>query len=80
MERKNAPDLVLPPPSERAATIDTTLLTEPSARAIIMLISTYPDVVKAAFISLEPATIVTFCFRLTRTPCAPPAPSSRDSC
>ncbi|KAL8284193.1 hypothetical protein RQP46_004942 [Phenoliferia psychrophenolica] len=65
VERKNAPGLVLPPPSERAATINTDLLVEPSARAIVQLLATYPDVVKAAFINLEPATIVTWCFRLT---------------
>ena len=67
VERKNAPVLVLPPPAERAAAINTALLVEPSARAIVALLATYPDVVKAAFVSLEPAAIVTFCFRLTRT-------------
>ncbi|SCV73529.1 BQ2448_7455 [Microbotryum intermedium] len=64
VERKNAPELVLPPPSERPTAIDTFLLTEPKAREIVVLLSTYPHVVKAALINLEPATIVTFAFRL----------------
>lgn len=65
IERKNAPDLVLPPPAERSsATINTALLTEPSAHAIVYLLAQYPDVVKLALKAQEPATIVTFCFRL----------------
>lgn len=67
VERRAAPEIVLPPPSERATTIDTALLCTPAmkpARDIIHLLATYPDVVKAAMINLEPATIVTFCFRL----------------
>ncbi|KAK4706113.1 arginyl-tRNA synthetase, partial [Phenoliferia sp. Uapishka_3] len=65
VERKNAPTLVLPPPSERASTIDTKLLVEPAARDIVALLATYPDVVKTALVNCEPSTIVTFCFRLT---------------
>ena len=64
VERKNAPDVVLPPPAERAAAINTDLLTDTKARDIIVLIATYPDVVKAALKAQEPSTIVTFCFRL----------------
>ena len=65
VERKNAPLVVLPDPSLRPSTIDTTLLTEPKAREIVALLATYPEVIKIALRSLEPSTIVTFCFRLT---------------
>ncbi|GAA5944220.1 hypothetical protein JCM1841_003037 [Sporobolomyces salmonicolor] len=64
VERKNAPEVVLPPPAERPTAIDVSLLTEPKAREIVVLISTYPDVVRAALKSLEPSTICTFAFRL----------------
>lgn len=64
VERKNAPDVVLPTPAERPKAIDTTLLTEAKAREIILLIASYPDIVKNAFRSSEPSTIVTWCFRL----------------
>ncbi|KAM0755895.1 arginyl-tRNA synthetase [Meredithblackwellia eburnea MCA 4105] len=56
VERKNAPTVVLPAPEQRSQ-IDTSVLTEPSARAIVLLLATYPDVVKTAFTSLEPSTI-----------------------
>ena len=65
VERKNAPDLVLPPYALRPTTINTSLLVEPKARDIILLMALYPDVVKSALKGLEPSTIVTFCFRLT---------------
>ncbi|GAA5968819.1 hypothetical protein JCM3765_001276 [Sporobolomyces pararoseus] len=64
VERKNAPELVLPPPSERSSIDISSLASEPKARELVMLISTYPDVVQAALKSLEPATICTFAFRL----------------
>ncbi|GAA5952188.1 hypothetical protein JCM21900_006937 [Sporobolomyces salmonicolor] len=64
VERKNAPEVVLPLPAERPTAIDVSLLTEPKAREIVVLISTYPDVVRAALKSLEPSTICTFAFRL----------------
>ncbi|KWU41404.1 arginyl-tRNA synthetase [Rhodotorula sp. JG-1b] len=64
VERKNAPEIVLPPPSERATAIDVSLLTEPKAREILLLLSEYPNVVRAALKSLEPSTICTFAFRL----------------
>ncbi|GAA5883893.1 hypothetical protein JCM3774_003909 [Rhodotorula dairenensis] len=64
VERKNAPEIVLPPPSERDARIDVSLLTEPKAREILLLLSEYPNVVRAALKSLEPSTICTFAFRL----------------
>lgn len=65
VERRNAPDVVLPAPHLRASTIDTTLLSEPKARDIVILLASYPDVIKVALKVLEPSTIVTFCFRLT---------------
>ncbi|GAA6042570.1 hypothetical protein JCM8097_003136 [Rhodosporidiobolus ruineniae] len=64
VERKNAPDVVLPSPETRPTAINTALLTEPKAREIVLLLASYPDVVKAALKSLEPATICTFAFRL----------------
>ncbi|KAK4053001.1 arginyl-tRNA synthetase [Microbotryomycetes sp. JL221] len=64
VERKNAPEITLPPPEQRTTQIDTSVLTEPKAREIIMLLATYPDVVKTAFKGSEPSTIVTWCFRL----------------
>ncbi|GAA5980906.1 hypothetical protein JCM11641_005480 [Rhodosporidiobolus odoratus] len=64
VERKNAPDLVLPTPAERPSSINVSLLTEPKAREIVLLLASYPDVVKAALKSLEPATICTYAFRL----------------
>ncbi len=73
VERKNAPEVVLPAPEKRAEVINTALLTEPKAREIISLLAVYPDTVKLALKSLEPATIVTWCFRLCREY---PAPAS----
>ncbi|BGP37638.1 arginyl-tRNA synthetase [Rhodotorula kratochvilovae] len=64
VERKNAPEVVLPAPAVRAQEINVALLTEPKAREIVLLLAAYPDVVRAAFKSLEPATICTFAFRL----------------
>ncbi|GJN88844.1 hypothetical protein Rhopal_001815-T1 [Rhodotorula paludigena] len=64
VERKNAPEVVLPPPAERATAINVAHLSEPKAREIVLLLSSYPDVVRAALKSLEPATICTFAFRL----------------
>ncbi|GAA5890801.1 hypothetical protein JCM8208_003054 [Rhodotorula glutinis] len=65
VERKNAPAVVLPPPGERSAAINVALLSEPKAREVILLLASYPDVVKAAFKSFEPATICTYAFRLS---------------
>lgn len=64
VERKNAPEIVLPPPSDRATAIDVSLLQEPKAREILLLLSEYPNVVRSALKSLEPSTICTFAFRL----------------
>ncbi|KAI5476453.1 arginyl-tRNA synthetase [Pseudohyphozyma bogoriensis] len=65
VERKNAPELVLPSVSQRSASINTALLTEPHARNIIILLASYPEVVRGAFLNSEPATITHFCFRLS---------------
>jgi len=64
VERKNAPELVLPAHSERSQLDISSLASEPKARELIMLLATYPDVVQAALKSLEPSTICTFAFRL----------------
>ncbi|TDL16729.1 arginyl-tRNA synthetase [Rickenella mellea] len=62
IERKVAPDVVLPP---SPSLINTSLLVEPKAREIVFLIATYPEVVKASFKNYEPSTIVGFCFNLS---------------
>ena len=59
--RKNPELLPLPAP----AAINTDLLTEPSARDIVFLIGTYPDVVKTALRTQEPSGVVTFAFKLS---------------
>ncbi|KAG0142091.1 hypothetical protein CROQUDRAFT_50757 [Cronartium quercuum f. sp. fusiforme G11] len=66
VERKAAPDHVLPLPTELATTIDTTLVCEdPKARDLLILLASYPDAVKLAYQKLEPSSIVTYCWRLT---------------
>ncbi|KAF9234723.1 hypothetical protein BU15DRAFT_52202 [Melanogaster broomeanus] len=61
MERKNPELLPLPPPSE----IDTSSLVESAhARDIVILLGSYPDVVKTALKTHEPSGVVTFAFRL----------------
>lgn len=60
MARKNPELLPLPP----ASSINTDKLSEPKAQEIVMLLSSYPDVVKNALDKLEPSSVVTFCFRL----------------
>jgi arginyl-tRNA synthetase len=64
LERRVAPDLVL---REDPGAINTDLLTEQHAHNIIMLLATYPDVVRFAARSFEPSTIITFCFLLSHT-------------
>jgi len=66
VERKVADELVLPPPSEIASLINTSLLcSDPKARDLILLLAQYPDAVKMALLKLEASTIVTYCWRLT---------------
>lgn len=40
-------------------------LSEQKARDVVMLLATYPDIVKFAMRELQPSTIVQYCFRLT---------------
>ena len=61
MARKN-PELL---PLSPAASINTDTLSEAKAKEIIMLLASYPDVVKAAIEKLEPSGVVTFCFKLS---------------
>ena len=60
VQRKN-PNIILP---EDFTKINVSLLTEPKAREIIYMLSTYPQVIRDAFIDYQPSTIVTFCFKL----------------
>ena len=60
IQRKVAPQIVL---RTDPLQINTELLSEPKAREIVFLLATYPDVVKTAFKSYEPSTIVSYCFR-----------------
>ncbi|KDQ13808.1 hypothetical protein BOTBODRAFT_133052 [Botryobasidium botryosum FD-172 SS1] len=62
LERTVAPELVLP---SSVSEIDTSLLTEPKARDIVLLLASYPDVVRSSFETREPCTVVKFCFRLS---------------
>jgi arginyl-tRNA synthetase len=62
IERKNPHLIPLPPPSQ----IDTSSLsTSSTARDIVILLGTYPDVVKTALRTHEPSGVVTFAFRLS---------------
>ena len=67
--RKNPELLPLPTadPSDPKSPIDidTDSLTEPKAREILILLASYPDVVKTAMEKYEPSGVVTFCFRLS---------------
>ncbi|KZT54638.1 arginyl-tRNA synthetase [Calocera cornea HHB12733] len=54
--------LVLP---SDVSKINTDLLTEPGARAIIYLLASYPDVVRMALKTYEPSTVVTYLFKLS---------------
>jgi len=59
--RKVAPGIVLRKDISR---INVSLLTEPKVQEIIMLMATYPDVVRSALKLYEASTVVTFCFKL----------------
>ncbi|GAA99174.1 uncharacterized protein L969DRAFT_93636 [Mixia osmundae IAM 14324] len=64
VERKAAPETLLPPYDERASKINTDLLEDPKSHDIVMMLASYPDVVRMAVKAQEPSTIVTFCFKL----------------
>lgn len=51
--------------SEELLSADYSLLTEPQAELLIRLLAQYPDVLRNASKTNEPATIVTYLFRLT---------------
>lgn len=52
-------------PAEKLTEADFSLLTEPQAELLIRLLSQYPDVLRNAMKTNEPATVVTYLFRLT---------------
>lgn len=60
IERKVAPAVVVP---SDISHINFDLLTEPKAREIVVLLGTYPDVVRTALKTYEPSNIVSFCSR-----------------
>ena len=47
-----------------SAAINTCPLSEPKVHEIILLLVTYPDVVRSALKQYEASTVVTFCFKL----------------
>jgi arginyl-tRNA synthetase len=49
------------------ATADLSVLTEPHAVNLIRVISQYPDVVQNTLKTLEPATVLTYLFKMTHT-------------
>lgn len=57
--------LNLPPSPIDMSTLKLDLLSEQKARDVIMLLASWPDVVKAAMKDLQPSTVVQFCFKLT---------------
>ncbi len=64
LERRVASEITLRPDP---ASINTDLLVEQHVHNIVMLIATYPDVVRFAARGFEPSTIITFCFTLSHT-------------
>ncbi|VDC03872.1 unnamed protein product [Peniophora sp. CBMAI 1063] len=61
LTRKNPELLPLPPPSSIKAEL---LQQDKGARDIVMLLGSYPDVIKTTLKNGEPSTIVTFLFKL----------------
>ena len=55
----------LPPSPLDMSTIRLDLITEPKAREVIMLLASWPDIVKAAMKDFQPSTVVQYCFKLT---------------
>ncbi|KAH8925174.1 arginyl-tRNA synthetase [Atractiella rhizophila] len=66
VERKAAPEIVLPPPEDISTSINTDLLTEPAARNVVFLLSHYPEVVINAYEEAQASTLTTYLFKLTR--------------
>ena len=52
---------------KQLSTADFSLLTEPIAEELIRVLAQYPDVLLFALRTLEPATVVTYLFKLTHT-------------
>jgi arginyl-tRNA synthetase len=52
---------------EDIASADLSVLTEPHAVNLIRVISQYPDVVQNTLKTLEPATVLTYLFKMTHT-------------
>jgi arginyl-tRNA synthetase len=52
---------------EEIAKADLSVLTEPHAANLIRVISQYPDVVQNTLKTLEPATVLTYLFKMTHT-------------
>jgi arginyl-tRNA synthetase len=52
---------------EDIATADLSVLIEPHAVNLIRVISQYPDVVQNTLKTLEPATVLTYLFKMTHT-------------
>jgi len=65
VERKAAPEIVLPPHSEILTQINTDHLSEKHARDIVFLLALYPDIVKNSFKENQASTLVTYLFKLT---------------
>jgi arginyl-tRNA synthetase len=62
VERKVAGEVTIPSSS---GLVDTELLAEQKVQEVVLLLATYPDVVRTAAKSYEPSTVVTFCFNLS---------------
>lgn len=59
--RKVAPDIIL---RSDPSTIDTSLLVEPKLWEIVLLLASYPDVLRTSLKLYEASSVVTFCFKL----------------
>lgn len=57
--------LQLPPSPMDVSLLKLDLLTESKARDVIMLLATWPDIVKSAMKDFQPSTVVQYCFKLT---------------
>jgi arginyl-tRNA synthetase len=60
-----ADGIELPPSPIDFSSIKLDLLKEQKAREVVMLLASWPEVVKAALKDLQPSTVVQYCFKLT---------------
>lgn len=65
IQRKAAETVTLPPFADIEQGIDTSLLKEPKAHELILILAQYPDAVRTAMLKSEPSTIVSYCWRLS---------------